>query len=171
MNYKAQPFTKRCQNYFSRNSLSTVDDMHCFAKAPGQFRVFASNAISLHIQWVDVVCSLGCTATLWTRRWQTSINLWNFVGGSTTLQYCAIAPARNSRSSLRSIFTLLSVSRAIAGWYLFEYYALTCYQGKDLSLLSGLTSIITSVWFCYMLDQALGAVLNEDSKLCMTSNT
>ena len=52
-----------------------------------------------------------------------------------------------------------------------EYYALKCYQGKDLPLLSVLASVVASMSFFYMLDQALGAVLSEDPRLYMTSKT
>ena len=39
-----------------------------------------------------------------------------------------------------------------------EYYALKCYQGKDLPLLSVLVSVVVSMLFFYMLDQALHCI-------------
>ena len=50
-------------------------------------------------------------------------------------------------------------------------YAIRCYQGKDLPLLLVLASVVASMLFSYMSDQALGAVLSENPELYMTSKT
>ena len=52
-----------------------------------------------------------------------------------------------------------------------KFYALKCYQGKDLPLLLVLASFVASMLFYYRSDQAFGAVLNEDPELYMTSKT